>query len=223
MSEEGAIAARELADAFFGERAAADPILVARCLGRLTVGDVEWLEVFGADRVGTTARSVLDARRDDLVRLSGAEDGAWRAAAQWLGCVAGEIRISATDDGSAAGIVFEAHRVRAATADSAGREAFLARADARFASDAPRELRLAALIGGCIARPELGTYLPIDGKKDRFFASVPASFMVDAFPFRLGDLGALAKAVGGLTSSTSWDRDAQVTIPMTSGIPRRPG
>jgi hypothetical protein len=192
LREGGLEAAEELA------RASLDTPLGARCFARLTLGNVDWLEIHGADGVGTPARALLDARKDEIVARA-----ANSSSLLWLATVAGQYEAVPKNASSAAGLVAEAHRVRAEHADS---DEFMQRAEGIFLSSAPRELRLAAAIAWCLARPGFGEFSMIDGKKDVFLQSVPKSVPLADFPFRLGDIGALAFAVGELTTCSSWER-----------------
>lgn len=208
VGPEGVALAQALAEVLFASTLPKDPILVARALGRLTLGHVDWLEIHGADGVGTRARHVLQARALDVGRLAASSNGNARAAAIWLATVAGFFDAALQLDESPAAWLFEAHRVRATRPpDPAAASRFVERANALFESDAARERRLSAGLGFVLANPELRSGLTLEGTKDVFFSSVPEDLFVEAFPFRLGRLGELTHAIAKLTYCPSWDRE----------------
>jgi hypothetical protein len=149
--------------------------LAKRCL----LADVEWLEIWGADEMGTRDKAVLDAERPAIV----ARARAGEPDAIWLAAVGGYAE-GIPDDDSPVALVAQGLFARGSAAHGAK---MLAIAE----GSAPRETRLAAMLSWVVGQPSQEVPTTIRA----FLDSVPRDLQLENFPFREGRAGEYTHAL----------------------------
>jgi hypothetical protein len=191
-----------------GHEPPADIGLAGRLFARLTLGYVDWLEVFGADVVGTRLRPRLHDGREGIAALVASPEPARAATGIWLATVAGfyDLFPPLVDDlqGSPLGPALtvahahEARRSRLRGPEQA--DAFQARCAAlceRRLTDQGEgawALGFAAAVGFVLSDAHFATVVALGERPWAFLNHVPRGVRLAAFPFAGGKPHALAEA-----------------------------